>query len=162
MALIFGMNTPNLRLWLGSSLWRAAIANRRTSQYWNWRNRSMRNYELTGLTKSDDHFVRTIESCRLDLCKWGIGYGTNKMLPYFLGHKRLVVVEHRERFIKCFFSREDSYYRISGEESPSWIILTSSSPVILICKLNIRLFAVFKPFFFLLSFSTRRIDLQKQ
>ena len=39
----FWMNTPNLRLWLGSSLWRAAIVNRRTSQYKNWRNMSMRN-----------------------------------------------------------------------------------------------------------------------
>ena len=73
-------------------------------------------YELTGLTKLDDHFVRTIESYRLDLRKWGIRYGTNKTLPYFLGHERLDVVEHRERFIKCFLSGEDSYYRISEEE----------------------------------------------
>ena len=119
-------------------------------------------YELTGLTKSDDHFVRTIESCRLDLRKWEIRYGTTKTRPYFLGHERLDVVEHRERFIKYFLSREDSCYRISEGESPSWIIPTSSSPVILICKLRIRLFVVFKPFFFLLSFSTGRIDLQKQ
>ena len=103
-------------------------------------------YELTGLTKSDDHFVRTIESCRLDLRKWGIRYGSNKTRPYFLGHERFDVVEHRESFIKYFLSREDSYYRISEGESLSWIISTSSFPVILMCKLKIRLFVVSKPF----------------
>ena len=85
---------------------------------------SMKNptYTLTGLTKSDDHFVRTIESCRLDLRKWGGGflrYRSNKTPVYFLGHEHLDVVEHRESFIKYFFSGKDSYYRISEGESPS-------------------------------------------
>ena len=33
-----------------------------------------KSYTLTELTKSDDHFVRTIESCRLNLRKWERGF----------------------------------------------------------------------------------------
>ncbi|CAF0976438.1 unnamed protein product [Didymodactylos carnosus] len=67
-------------------------------------------YELHGLKKTGSGLVRSVESVRLDLRKWGIHYSANGLRPYFLGHERPDVIEP--------FSAHNSgpFFRLSDHE----------------------------------------------
>ncbi|CAF0819526.1 unnamed protein product [Didymodactylos carnosus] len=97
-------------------------------------------YELYGLKKTGSGLVRSVESVRLDLRKWGIHYSANGLRPYFLGHERPDVIECRKKIIDYFLARENMYYRLTDDEQPEWIKPTSPTPVILISKLSLREF----------------------
>lgn len=90
-------------------------------------------YELTQTTKFGDALVRSLESCRLDLRRWGAKFQPNTQRPYFEGHERQDVVAHRQEFISYFLQRKNSYYTISDGDQPVWQN-PSSNPTILICK----------------------------
>ncbi|CAF2077709.1 unnamed protein product [Rotaria magnacalcarata] len=45
-------------------------------------------YELNNLKKIDQQFVRSVESCRLDLRRFGVKFTANSSRPYFLVHER--------------------------------------------------------------------------
>ncbi|CAF4259330.1 unnamed protein product [Rotaria magnacalcarata] len=53
-------------------------------------------YELNNLKKVDQRLVRSIESCKLDLRRFGAKFTANSSRPYFLGHEQEDVVKHRK------------------------------------------------------------------
>jgi hypothetical protein len=67
-------------------------------------------YEINNLVKTDNALIRSVESCRLDLRRWGARYKANSNRPYFEGHERADVVVHRKEFIKYFLARKHEYY----------------------------------------------------
>ncbi|CAF3360349.1 unnamed protein product, partial [Rotaria sp. Silwood2] len=90
-------------------------------------------YEVTGLNKnSNDSFIRSERSCRLDLKNWGAKFEKNSQRPYFEGHEREDVVKHRNTFINYFLSRKNHYYTLNDDETPTWIYPTRR-PCILMC-----------------------------
>ncbi|CAF3889700.1 unnamed protein product, partial [Rotaria sp. Silwood1] len=80
----------------------------------------------------NDPYVRSERSCRLDLKKWGAKFEKNSQRPYFEGHERDDVVNNRNMFINYFLSRENHYYTLTDDETPSWISPTRR-PCILMC-----------------------------
>lgn len=96
----------------------------------------MQYHLLTGEKKKTNELVRSVQSLSLDLRRWNINYGANKLRPFFIGHERQDVVEHRTKLVDYFLSRQDLYYRITQGEDPQWIIPTSSNPVLLLCRLT--------------------------
>ncbi|CAF3407145.1 unnamed protein product [Rotaria socialis] len=88
-------------------------------------------YELTQTSKLDDALVRSVESCRLDLRRWGAKFQPNTQRPYFEGHESQDVITHRQEFISYFLQRKDLYYTITDGDQPVWKI-PSHNPSILI------------------------------
>ena len=91
-------------------------------------------YELYDFKKVDDTSIRSVQSLRLDLKRWGIHYSSNKLRPYFLGHERIDVVDHRKKIVDYFIQNENNYYRISDGDNPAWIAPSESNPTVLLCK----------------------------
>ncbi|CAF2138799.1 unnamed protein product [Rotaria magnacalcarata] len=90
-------------------------------------------YEITKITKDKNaNFVRSIQSCRLDLRRWGFRFDSNTKRPYFEGHERPEIVTHRETLIKYFLEKKDHFYTISNDENPLWILPSKDSPSVLI------------------------------
>ncbi|CAF4740979.1 unnamed protein product, partial [Rotaria sp. Silwood2] len=81
---------------------------------------------------SGDDLIRSESSCRLDLRGWGAKFEANSQRPYFEEHERDDVVEHRTEFINYFLAHKDSYYTITGGETPMWKIPTQTPHRILI------------------------------
>jgi hypothetical protein len=54
--------------------------------------------------------VRSVESCRVDLLKWGAKYEKNSNRPYFEGHEREDVVKKRKEFCEYFIHAKDRYF----------------------------------------------------
>ncbi|CAF3044042.1 unnamed protein product [Rotaria sp. Silwood2] len=90
-------------------------------------------YELTQISKLNDAPVRSVESYRLDLRRWGAKFQPNTQRPYFEGHERQDVIAHRQEFISYFLHRKDLYYTITDGDQPVWKI-PSHNPSILICN----------------------------
>jgi hypothetical protein len=90
-------------------------------------------YEITQTVKVSDYIIHSLESCRLDLRRWGINFRPNSERPYFEGHKKSDVVSQRKDFVSYFMSRIDQYYAISESDPPRWR-LPKKKPCILICK----------------------------
>ncbi|CAF4206429.1 unnamed protein product [Rotaria sp. Silwood2] len=90
-------------------------------------------YEITQTSKINDALVRSVESCRIDLRRWGATFKPNSQRPYFIGHERQDVVKHRAEFVSYFLTRKDRYYTVSDGEQPMLNIPTGK-PCILICK----------------------------
>ncbi|CAF3183466.1 unnamed protein product, partial [Rotaria sp. Silwood2] len=88
-------------------------------------------YEITQTSKVNASLVRSAESCRLDLRRWGAKFQSNSQRPYFEGHERDDVVKHRQEFISYFLERKDRYYTISEDEQPQWNLPTGK-PCVLI------------------------------
>jgi len=61
---------------------------------------------------SDDKnkLIRSVESIRCDLIRWGAVYDANKKRPYFEGHERDDVVKSRKEFCKYFIENKNLYY----------------------------------------------------
>lgn len=87
------------------------------------------------VSEPDSPLVRSVASCRLDLRRWGAKFDKNSQRPYFEGHERPDVKEHRANFIKYFLDRKECYYTITDGDSPDWTKPTKN-PCILICKAN--------------------------
>ncbi|CAF4222987.1 unnamed protein product, partial [Rotaria sordida] len=52
-------------------------------------------YILTRIKKNvNDPLIRSVESCRLGLRRWGARFESNSQRPYFEGHERPDVVQH--------------------------------------------------------------------
>lgn len=92
-------------------------------------------YLLVGKKKETEELIRSIQSLRLDLRRWDIHYGVNKLRPFFIGHERQDVVEHRTKLVEYFLGRQHLYYRVTPGEDPQWIIPSCPQPVVLLCKL---------------------------
>ncbi|CAF5177645.1 unnamed protein product, partial [Rotaria magnacalcarata] len=89
-------------------------------------------YELNNLKKIDQQLVRLVESCRLDLRRFGVKFTANSSRPNFLGHEREDVVKHRQEFVKYFIEPEQHFYTITNDAVPQWRIPTTA-PTILLC-----------------------------
>ena len=55
-------------------------------------------------------FIRSVESCRADLLKWGARFVKNTNRPYFEGHERNDVKTTRIGFIKYFLDNKEFYF----------------------------------------------------
>ena len=65
----------------------------------------------------EDKLIRSEESCRVDLKKWGAKWDKNKNRPYFEGHEREDVVIKRKEFIDYFIKNKDKYYYAHKDEN---------------------------------------------
>ncbi|CAF2556502.1 unnamed protein product [Rotaria sp. Silwood2] len=88
-------------------------------------------YDISQTTKVNDALIRSETSCRLDLRRWGAKFDRNNQRPYFEGHERPDVVDHREQFISYFLERKDNYYTIDDSDMATWQTPTQK-PCILI------------------------------
>ena len=73
-------------------------------------------YEITKSVKSSDKLIRTPESCRIDLRRWGVRFKQNSQRPYFEGHERNDVVVHRKEFVSHLLANKENYYTVSQGE----------------------------------------------
>ncbi|CAM4804120.1 unnamed protein product [Rotaria magnacalcarata] len=80
----------------------------------------------------EQFYMLTVKSCRLDLRRWGARFESNSQRPYFEGHERQDVVQHRTTFLQYFLPKKDSYYLISDDIQSKWQIPTDGTPTILI------------------------------
>jgi len=93
-----------------------------------------RYYEVTQTIKINDQLIRSEKSCRLDLRRWGAKFEANSQRPYFEGHERPEVVEHREQFTSYFLNRVGHYYTVSDGDQPFWKLPSPNlKPCVLIC-----------------------------
>lgn len=58
----------------------------------------------------DNQLVRSVESCRVDLLRWGAVWDKNKSRPYFEGHERDDNIQHRMEFCQRFSDSKDFYF----------------------------------------------------
>lgn len=89
-------------------------------------------YELNDEIKVNNTYVRSVDSCRLDIRRFGARFTANKSRPYFLGHEREDVVQHREQFVDYLIKEERNFYGITDDELPQWKA-PPMQPKILIC-----------------------------
>lgn len=88
-------------------------------------------YEITGILKEDNSYIRSQTSCTNDLLKWGIKFDPVSKKPYFEGHERADVVLHREKLCDYFVNRIEHYSFVT-EGDPLWIDPTKK-PCIVLC-----------------------------
>jgi hypothetical protein len=77
-------------------------------------------HELTRANRLDDRSVRSDDSCRLDLHRWGGSFDQNSQRSYFKSHEHSDVVKQREEFTSHFINRINHYYTISHDDQPKW------------------------------------------
>lgn len=65
------------------------------------------------------NLIRSERMVGFDLKRWAIDFNRNTKKPFFEGHERSDVVQHRKEFISYFLSRQDHYYFI-GNNSLEW------------------------------------------
>ena len=98
-------------------------------------------YELTGTKKqTESDLIRSENSCRLDLRRWGAKFEANSQRPYFEGHERDDVVKHRNEFIDYFLTHKKFYYTITDGDTPTWNMPAQNPPRVLICKCKNQIF----------------------
>ncbi|CAF5052444.1 unnamed protein product, partial [Rotaria sp. Silwood1] len=90
-------------------------------------------YMITDIKKDpNDSLIRSVQSCRLDLRRWGARFESNSQRPYFEGHEQEDIVQHRTEFLQHFLPKKDSYYLITEGAQPKWQIPTVETSTILI------------------------------
>ncbi|CAF1665546.1 unnamed protein product [Adineta ricciae] len=89
--------------------------------------------KINNINENNFELIRSAESARLDLRRWGARFDTNANRPYFEGHDRADVVTHRQQFLQHFTSNASNYYYVSAGEDPQWHAPTTTTPTILIC-----------------------------
>lgn len=62
------------------------------------------------LIDSNEQMIRSVESCRVDLIRWGAKWDSNSNRPYFEGHEREDVVAKPKEFVEYFVDNKDFYY----------------------------------------------------
>lgn len=93
-------------------------------------------FQITETKKIDgSQPVRSMTSCRVDLIGWGAKFDSNLQRPYFEGHERPDVVNHRQNFLSYFLKNKQCFYTVSDGDSPSWISPTQAPKRVLICRL---------------------------
>jgi len=78
-----------------------------------------------------ESLVRSVESCRVDLLKWGAKYDSNKNRPYFEGHEREDVLLARQKFIEHLINLKDFYYVPKKDIVYSWISPMSKKRILI-------------------------------
>ncbi|CAF4887447.1 unnamed protein product [Rotaria socialis] len=76
-------------------------------------------YDLNNLKKAEHKLIRSIESCRIDLRRFGYKYTENKARPYFLGHEREDVVQHREQFVTYLWNIKITFIQLQRDNNLS-------------------------------------------
>ncbi|CAM4799333.1 unnamed protein product [Rotaria magnacalcarata] len=89
-------------------------------------------YQECSKTEATFTVETSVESCKLDLRRFGVKFTANSSRSYFLGHEREDVVKHRQAFVKYFVEREQHFYTITDDAVPQWRIPTSA-PTVLLC-----------------------------
>ena len=76
--------------------------------------------------------IRSESSLRLDLHHWGFTFKLNGKRPYFEGHERHDVIEHRTKLIDYFISRkEENYYTVEKTDKLIKWIKPTERPCVL-------------------------------
>jgi hypothetical protein len=78
--------------------------------------------------------VGSTASCRLDLRRWSARFEQNGNRPYFEGHERADVIQHRTKFIDYSLKRKDHYYTITDGDTPKWTMPSKTPATVLFCK----------------------------
>ena len=78
--------------------------------------------------------VRSPAARRLDLRRWGARFKQNENRPYFEGHERADVIQHRTKFIDYFLERKDHYYTITDGDTLRWIMRSKTPATVLFCR----------------------------
>ena len=86
--------------------------------------------------QTDSDLVRSVQSCRLDLKRWGARFDNNTNRPYFEGHERADVVVDRNEFLRHFLTNKKNYYTVTAGENAFWETPKTTTPTILICKIS--------------------------
>lgn len=72
--------------------------------------------ELYETLVNKDGLIRSNESCRVDLLRWGAKWDSNKNRPYFEGHEREDVVLSRIKFTEHFLENKRLFYQTKRNE----------------------------------------------
>ena len=88
-------------------------------------------YELTQTTKANVELIRSEQSCRLDLGRWGATFDMNNQRSYIDDDERAYVVAHKQQFISYFLKRKYNYYTDTDGYKTIWRMATQK-PCILI------------------------------
>lgn len=88
-------------------------------------------YQNSNVERNEENeLIRSEESIRCDLLRWGAKYDSNKKRPYFEGHERDDVVQSRNSFCSYFIENKNLYYQIERKENIyNWIKPTLSSEI---------------------------------
>lgn len=96
----------------------AVFVNERFNQLYG---SSIENIEDSSQDKNQ--LIRSEESIRCDLIRWGAKYDSNKKRPYFEGHEREDVVKSRSEFCNYFIKNKSLYFTIKRNETEfNWVI----------------------------------------
>ena len=90
-------------------------------------------YEINETVKNDREYVRSVESCRLNLRRFGAKVTVSKNCPYFLGHEGLDIIREYEKFINYFVQHQKHFYLLCNNAKPDWRN-SSEQSTLLICK----------------------------
>jgi hypothetical protein len=79
----------------------------------------------------NDKLIRSEDSIRTDLMKWGAKWVKNNNRPYFEGHEREDVVKERKKFVDSMIEKKDLYYYpdYTFNETEKMINLSWISPI---------------------------------
>ena len=72
--------------------------------------------EETGIQLESGMLIRSESSCKLDLFRWGAKWDSLKKKPYFEGHERPDVIEHRNKFVTHFKNHENYFYQQTKDD----------------------------------------------
>ncbi|CAF5192208.1 unnamed protein product, partial [Rotaria magnacalcarata] len=79
-------------------------------------------YELNNLKKIDQQLVRSVESCRLDLRRFGVKLTANSSRPYFLGYEREDVWRIPTTAPTILLCHDESTYECGEITAKRWIM----------------------------------------
>jgi hypothetical protein len=81
----------------------------------------------------ENESIRSFSSLRLDLCRWGVKWTKNGKKPYFIGHEREDVVEHRNKFIRFMIENQCRLYQQTASDVEDWVQPSEDKPITIIC-----------------------------
>ena len=90
-------------------------------------------YEISETVKNDSEYVRSVESCRLDLRRFEAKFTSSKNYICFWGHERPDVIRELEKSINYFIQHQKHFDLLSDDAKLDWRN-SSEQPTILICK----------------------------
>lgn len=101
-------------------------------------------YKTSNNSQTDaNDLIRSEESIRCDLMRWGAKYDANKKRPYFEGHEREDVIKSRKEFCSHFIENKHLYYQtVKKDNIYSWVFLIDNKLLSFIMRFYNILFQV--------------------
>jgi hypothetical protein len=89
--------------------------------------------DLSGETLDVNESIRSDASLRLDMCRWGAKWAKNGKKPYFIGHEREDVVEHRKKLVDFLTQNRQRFYQQTSADEIQWVPPSEDKPITVIC-----------------------------